>query len=83
MGMYRFLQCTVGQYMSRSFRTVTHEVRLQALETLFAEHDFNAFPVVGGDRMVGIVRKFDFLKAFAFATQQMVPRYEALMERAS
>jgi CBS domain-containing protein len=67
--------------MSRSAKTVTRDVRLHALETLFAEHDFNAFPVVDGDRMVGIVTKFDFLKAFAFTTQQMVPRYEELMER--
>lgn len=67
--------------MSRAVQTVARDVRLRALETLFAEHDFNAFPVVEADRMVGIVTKFDFLKAFAFTTQQMVPRYEELMER--
>lgn len=74
MAMYRFLECTAGQYMSRSVRTVTRDVRLRELESLFAEHDFNAFPVVDGDRVAGIVTKFDFLKTFAFTTQQMVPR---------
>lgn len=81
MGMYRFLECTAEQCMSRSVRTVTRDVRLRALETLFAEHDFNAFPVVDDDRVVGIVTKLDFLKAFVLTTQQMIPRYEELMER--
>ena len=31
--------------------------------------------------MVGIVTKFDFLKAFAFTTGQMVPHYDELMKR--
>ena len=30
---------------------------------------------------MGLVTKFDFLKAFAFATTQMVPQYDALMSR--
>jgi CBS domain-containing protein len=31
--------------------------------------------------MVGIVTKFDFLKAFAFTTGQIVPHYDDLMKR--
>ena len=31
------------------------------------------------DRLVGIVTKFDFLKAFVFTTRQMVPHYDELM----
>jgi CBS domain-containing protein len=30
---------------------------------------------------VGIVTKFDFLRAFVFTTSQMVPHYEDLMKR--
>ena len=30
--------------------------------------------------MVGIVTKFDFLRAFAFTTGQMVPHYDDLMK---
>lgn len=82
MGMYRFLQCTAASHMSRSVRTVTRDIRLNELEMLFARHDFNAFPVVDGERVVGIITKFDFLRTFAFTTQQMVPSYEALMDRA-
>lgn len=31
--------------------------------------------------MVGIVTKFDFLRAFVFTTSQMVPHYDDLMKR--
>lgn len=81
MPMYRFLECTAGRYMSRSVRTVTRDLELRELQALFAKHDFNAFPVVEGNRVVGLVTKFDFLKTFVFTTKQMVPQYEELMAR--
>jgi CBS domain-containing protein len=48
---------------------------------LFERHDFNSFPVLDQGKMVGIVTKFDFLKAFAFTIGQMVPHYDDLMRR--
>jgi CBS-domain-containing membrane protein len=51
------------------------------LEELFEKHDFNAFPVMEGQATLGIVTKFDFLKTFAFATDQMLPPYAELMLR--
>jgi len=78
--MYQFLQCTAGQYMTREVITVTHKVALRELETLFEKHDFNSFPVVEGGKMLGIVTKFDFLKAFAFTTGQIIPHYDDLMK---
>jgi CBS domain-containing protein len=79
--MYRFLQCTAGQYMTREVRTVTRKITLRELEALFARHDFNAFPVVEEGSLIGLVTKFDFLKTFAFTTSQMVPHYDELMSR--
>lgn len=79
--MYRFLECTVGQYMTRQVKTVTRQTTLQELEALFAKHDFNAFPVMEGQTMVGLVTKFDFLKAFAFTTRQLLPHYDVLMSK--
>jgi CBS domain-containing protein len=35
--------------------------------------------VVEDKKMLGIVTKFDFLRAFAFTTGQMVPHYDELM----
>jgi CBS-domain-containing membrane protein len=79
--MYRFLQCTAGQYMTRKVITVRRDITLRELDTLFARHDFNAFPVIEADRMIGLVTKFDFIKTFAFTTEQMVPHYDELMSR--
>ena len=79
--MYRFLECMAGQYMTRAVTTVTREVDMRELAALFEQHDFNSFPVVEGDAVLGIVTKFDFLRAFAFTTGQMLPRYDELMRR--
>ena len=78
---YRFLECTASQYMTSSVQTVTRQVALRDLETLFEKHDFNAFPVVEAGKMLGIVTKFDFLHAFAFTTHQVVPHFDELMGR--
>jgi CBS-domain-containing membrane protein len=79
--MYRFLEYTVKQYMTSHVQTVTRQTTLRELEALFARHDFNAFPVLDGQALVGWVTKFDFLKTFAFTTGQLLPRYEELMKR--
>ncbi|MFX8680878.1 CBS domain-containing protein, partial [Acinetobacter baumannii] len=52
---------------------------LRDLDAIFIAHDFNAVPVVDDGNLVGFVTKFDFLKAFAFTTRQMVPHYDELM----
>jgi CBS domain-containing protein len=41
----------------------------------------NAFPVVEDGKLSGIISKFDFLRAFAFTTSQVVPHYNELMRR--
>src|SRR5262245_56511153 len=79
--MYRFLEYTADQYMTRAVITVSRQVTLRELETLFEKHDFNSFPVVEEGTVLGIVTKFDFLKAFAFTAGQMVPHYDDLMKR--
>jgi CBS domain-containing protein len=67
--------------MTPAVKTVTRQVTLRDLETLFEKHDFNAFPVVEAGKMLGIVTKFDFLQAFAFTTSQIVPHFDELMRR--
>ena len=79
--MYRFLECTVGQFMTREVKTVDRHTTLRELEALFAKHDFNAFPVMDGKEVSGLVTKFDFLKTFAFTTKQLLPHYDELMGR--
>src|SRR6266508_644625 len=79
--MYRFIECTASQYMTLAVKTVTRQTTMRELEALFEKHDFNGFPVVEEGKMLGIVTKFDFLQAFAFTSNQMVPHYDELMRR--
>jgi CBS domain-containing protein len=79
--MYRFLEGTADQYMTRAVTTVTRQTTMRELEALFEKHDFNSFSVAEGDKMLGIVTKFDFLRAFAFTTDRMMPHYDELMRR--
>jgi CBS domain-containing protein len=67
--------------MTRAVTTVARRTTMRELEALFEKHDFNSFPVVEEGKMLGIVTKFDFLRAFGFTTGQMVPQYDELMRR--
>jgi CBS domain-containing protein len=80
-GIYRFLECTVCEYMTHAVMSVTRLITMRELEALFEKYDFNSFPVVEEGKMMGIVTKFDFLRAFTFTTKQMVPHYDELMRR--
>jgi CBS domain-containing protein len=79
--MYRFLESTVAQYMTSSVKSVTRKCTLGDLESLFAKYDFETLPVVEDGKLLGIVTKFDFLRAFAFTTGQLVPSYDEQMKR--
>jgi CBS domain-containing protein len=77
--MYGFVECTAKQFMTRSVITVSRQTTMRELAALFERHDFNAFPVMEDGKLVGIISKFDFLRAFAFTTRQVVPHYNELM----
>lgn len=79
--MYRFLQQTVAEYMTRAVTTVRRELTVRDLNQMFERDDFNTYPVEADDQVVGLVTKFDLLKCFAFTPSQMVPRYDDLMNR--
>jgi CBS domain-containing protein len=78
--MYRFLESTAGQYMTPAVKSITRHCTMSEIKKLFEQHDFNAFPVVENNKLLGIVSKFDFLKVFAFTTDHMMPRYDDLMQ---
>ena len=79
--MYGFLACTASQYMTPTVITVERQTTIRQLGALFEKHDFNAFPVMEDGKVLGIVTKFDFLRAFAFTSGQMIPHYDDLMKR--
>jgi CBS domain-containing protein len=79
--LYRFLQQTVGDYMTRRVITVKRQMSVRELNRMFESDDFNTYPVEEETQVVGLVTKFDLLKCFAFTPSQMVPRYDDLMNR--
>jgi len=79
--LYRFLQQTVGNYMTRGVKTVKRQMSVRELNQMFESDDFNNYPVEEETQVVGLVTKFDLLKCFAFTPSQMVPRYDDLMNR--
>jgi CBS domain-containing protein len=81
--LYKFLEETAGNYMTRTVTTVTREMTVRELNDMFERDDFNTYPVQeeAEAEAVGIVTKFDLLKCFAFTPNQMVPRYADLMNR--
>ena len=79
--MYKFLQYHVGEFMTGNPVSVGRDLTLKEVEDLLHGHDFNALPVTENGKLVGIATKFDFLKAFAFSTRQLVPHYDELMSR--
>ncbi|MEW6639580.1 MAG: CBS domain-containing protein [Pseudomonadota bacterium] len=78
--MYRFLDETVADHMTRPVKTASRAETMAALQRRFAVDDFNTYPVVDSGEVVGIVTKFDFLKIFAMTPARMVPRYDDLMK---
>lgn len=81
MSMYKFLQYHVGEFMTKNPVSVGRDLTLKEVEDLLHGHDFNALPVTESGKLIGIATKFDFLKAFAFSTRQLVPHYDELMSR--
>ncbi len=67
--------------MTRNVKTVTRRMTVGELNQMFERDDFNTYPVEEDTQVVGLVTKFDVLKCFAFTPNQMMPRYDDLMER--
>jgi len=81
MSMHRFLEGHASEFMTKNVKTVPPALTVRELGALFDENDFNSFPVVENGRVIGLVTKLDFLKAFLFDTSHLVPHYNEIMER--
>jgi CBS domain-containing protein len=73
--MYEFLQETVENNMTGSVRSIAPETTVGDLYRLFAADGFDAYPVVRGEALVGVVSKLDALKVFCFSQDHILPRY--------
>jgi CBS domain-containing protein len=81
MPMHRFLEWHASQFMTKNVKTVPPTMTLRELGDLFDHNDFNSFPVIDGEELVGLVTKLDYLKAFLFDTGHLMPHYNEVMMR--
>src|SRR5512147_966764 len=79
--MRGFIELTVNDAMTRPVTVLSPEATVGELEDLIERYDYNSFPVVDNDRLVGIVTKFDFLRNFIFTPDTVLPHYQELMQR--
>ena len=73
--MYEFLQEIVDDNMTRTVRSVAPETTVGDLYRLFAADDFDAYPVVRDEILVGMVSKLDALKVFALGQDQILSHF--------
>lgn len=80
--MYEFLRYTVKDAMTPSPITVSSSTTLRKVEDIFEAHDFNGVPVVNQENfLLGMMTKFDLLKAFIFTPDAVVPHYDQIMQQ--
>ena len=80
--MYEFLKYEVRDAMTTNPVVISPQTTLREIEALFEIRDFNGVPVVDAQhRLLGMVTKFDVLKAFSFDAQSLVPDYETIMQQ--
>jgi CBS domain-containing protein len=78
--MKNFILLYVTDAMTKDVVSVTPDTGLREIKSLFERHDFNSFPVVDGEKLVGIVTKLDFLKHFIITPKSMIPNYDGLLD---
>jgi len=80
--MYEFLQYRVAHVMTRKPVVIREDTPLLEVGRIFEARNFNGLPVVDANGMlIGVVTKLDFLKAFSFSPDTMVPRYTEILAR--
>jgi CBS-domain-containing membrane protein len=66
--------------MTPNVRSVSPETTVGDLYRLFVADDFDAYPVLRGDTLVGMVSKLDALKIFGLSQDHILPHYRKGME---
>jgi CBS domain-containing protein len=79
--MYEFLEYRVRDAMTFRPITVAATATLGDVERVFEASDHECLPVVEDrDRLLGVITKLDFLRAFSFTRDSMIPRYAEIMK---
>ncbi len=75
-----FFERKVADHMTTKVVSLPPDATLRDAGELFDRHDFNSIPLVQDGKLVGVVSKFDFMRAFAFTEEHPIPDYQALMK---
>jgi len=79
--MYEFLSYVASDFMTKDPVTIAPSATLAEARQVFALRSFNGLPVVDDDgRFVGFLTKLDWLKAFTFSSEHIVPHYNDIMQ---
>ena|SRR2546428_7967192 len=69
----------VSEVMSKNLVTLSPETQIPQIQEMFKKHDFNAFPVIDGNRnLVGIVSKTNYLRVFTMGYSFSVSKLQML-----
>jgi len=79
--MVPFLNLQVGDVMTRDPVTIAPTARLAEARELFEGRNYNALPVLDGGELAGLLTQFDFLRAFLFTPESIIPRYDEILGR--
>lgn len=80
--MYEFLKYEVRHAMTADPIAIGPNAKLCEVQDLFEIRDFNGVPVVDAQRrLLGILTKFDLLKAFSLDSHLMAPHYDEIMQQ--
>lgn len=74
-----FYERKVADHMTTEVVSLSRDSTLREAGELFDRFDFNSVPVLEHGKLVGIVSKFDFMRAFAFTEEHPLPDYETMM----
>jgi CBS domain-containing protein len=75
-----FYERHVADHMKTDVVTLTPNNTLRDAGELFDRFDFNSIPLIDNGELIGIISKFDFMRAFAFTPEHPIPDYAALMK---
>lgn len=68
----------VKDIMTKEVVTVAPGTDLKELKEMFERYDFNSFPVVDKDSLLGVVSKLDLLRAFSVGLSANISRFLTL-----
>ncbi|MCG7840740.1 MAG: CBS domain-containing protein [Methanomassiliicoccales archaeon] len=75
---HHIARVNVKDIMTKEVVTVSPDTDLKKLKEMFEQYDFNSFPVLDGQKMVGVVSKLDLLRAFSAGLHVTTGRFMKL-----